>query len=115
MLRGSKESQYPPGSSSERHRAEIRKGNSSCQQIRSTMIDRNDRITTFDFIEMSCMVTRVNDAVERFAKGGYVEGEQYPSRWLELKKYLEASQERYHSANISGVKVTAGTLAGRIL
>lgn len=79
------------------------------------MIDRKDRITTFDFMEMNSIIHRVNDAVERFAKGGWVEGEDYPSRWLELKKYLTASKKRYHSAEISGVKVNAGTLAGRIM
>lgn len=79
------------------------------------MIDRNERIRTFDVMEMNSVLNRINGAAERFSKGGWVEGEDYPSRWLELKKYLMASRKRYHSAEISGVKVNAGTLAGRIL
>ena len=79
------------------------------------MIDSTKRISTMDFMEMYSMTTRINDAVERFSKGGWVEGEEYPSRWLELKKYLMDSDKRYHSAKISGVKIRAGTVSGRIL
>jgi hypothetical protein len=79
------------------------------------MIDRKDRISTFDFMEMNSMITKVNDAALRFSEGGYVDGKKYPSRWLELKKYLMSSKKRYHSAELSGVKVKAGTVAGRIM
>lgn len=79
------------------------------------MIDRKNRISTFDFMEMHSIITRVNDAVERFSEGGWINGEKHPSRWLELKKYLKDSVKRYHSAKIGGAKVNAGTFAGRIM
>lgn len=72
-------------------------------------------LTTFSFIDMAMMVSRVNDTVDRFTKGGWIEGDQWPSRWKELKAYLMASEDRYHEASIAGVKVLAGNIAGRIL
>lgn len=72
-------------------------------------------LTTFSFLDMAMIVSTVNDAVERFSKGGWIQGKDWPSRWKELKAYLMASKDRYHETEISGVKVMAGSTAGRIL
>lgn len=72
-------------------------------------------LTTFSLMDMAMIVSTVNEAVDRFAKGGWVAGDDYPSRWKELKAYLMASKERYHEAQIADVKVLAGSSAGRIL
>lgn len=80
------------------------------------MMDRYDtELTTSSLMDMAMIVSTVNDAVERFAKGGYISGEEWPSRWKELKAYLAASDDRYHKARMAGVEVNAGGVAGRIL
>lgn len=75
----------------------------------------DERITTRDFMDMSMIVMKVNDAVKRFADGGYIEGKEYPSRWREIEPFIAASPERYHSATIDVVEVNVGSVAGRIL
>lgn len=72
-------------------------------------------LTTSTFTDMFMIVSTINDAVDRFAEGGWIAGEDYPSRWKELKAYLMASNDRYHEATISGVKILAGSIAGRIM
>lgn len=72
-------------------------------------------LTTSSFIDMAMIVSKVNDAVERFSKGGWISGEEWPARWKELKSYLMASKDRYRQARLAGVKVMAGSVAGRIL
>lgn len=72
-------------------------------------------LLTSTFTDMFMIVSTVNDAVDRFAKGGWIAGEAWPCRWKELKAHLKASKDRYHEATIAGVKVLAGSLAGRIL
>lgn len=72
-------------------------------------------LTTSSFMDMAMIVSTINDAVDCFAKGGWIGGEEWPSRWKELKAYLMASNDRYHEARIAGVKVLAGSTAGRIL
>jgi hypothetical protein len=72
-------------------------------------------LTTLAFMDLSMIVSSVNDAAERFSKGGWIKGKEWPSRWKELKAYLKASEDRYHDARIAGVNVLAGSVAGRIL
>lgn len=72
-------------------------------------------LLTSTYTDMFMIVSTVEDAVDRFAKGGWISGEDWPSRWKKLKAYLMASEKRYHEANIAGVKVLAGSVAGRIL
>lgn len=72
-------------------------------------------LLTSTFTDMFMIVSTVNDAVERFEKGGWISGEEWPSRWKELKAYLIASDKRYHGAVIAGINVLAGTVAGRIM
>lgn len=72
-------------------------------------------LLTSSFVDMALITSAVNDAIDRFAKGGYVDGDEWPSRWKELKAYLAASKDRYHQAHISGVEVNVGSIAGRIL
>lgn len=72
-------------------------------------------LLTSSFTDMAMIVSTVNEAIDRFANGGWVVGSDWPSRWKELKAYLVASNKRYHEANINGIKVLAGSLAGRIL
>lgn len=72
-------------------------------------------LTTSSFSGMFMSVSEINNAVDRFAKGGWIRGQHRPSRWKELKAYLMASEKRYHEANIAGIKVLAGSMAGRIL
>ena len=72
-------------------------------------------LTTLSFIDMAMIVSTVKDAASRFSQGGWIRGEEWPSRWKELKAYLGASEDRYHQAQIAGVKVIAGSIAGRIL
>jgi hypothetical protein len=72
-------------------------------------------LTTLSFIDMAMTVSKVKDAASRFSEGGWIRREEWPSRWKELKAYLLASEDRYHQAQIAGVKVIAGSIAGRIL
>lgn len=79
-------------------------------------MNRDDtELLTSTFTDMVMIVSTVNDAVERFAKGGWISGEEWPPRWKELKAYLMASKKRYHQARIAGVEVLTGSVAGRIL
>lgn len=72
-------------------------------------------LTTSSFMDMFMITSTVNDAIQRFSKGGWIDGQEWPSRWKELKAYLLASEKRYHQARISDVEVNAGSVAGRIL
>lgn len=72
-------------------------------------------ITTADYMDMSMITQVINDAVQRFAKGGWVKGEKYPSRWKEIEPFISASPERYHSMTVDVVEVNVGSVAGRIL
>jgi hypothetical protein len=73
------------------------------------------RLCTEDFMDMSLITHRINDAVERFSKGGWVAGKEYPSRWRMLAALLDVSNARYQTARIGDIEVNAGTLAGRVM
>jgi hypothetical protein len=72
-------------------------------------------LDTSEFVDMFMTTSVVNDAIQKFSQGGWIWGDQYPSRWKELEPFLSESKKRYHSAVFKDVKVNAGTLAGRVL
>lgn len=74
-----------------------------------------DPITTSEFMEMSSIVARLNDAVARFGKGGYIRGVEWPSPWRQLEALVSKSEHRYHCALIGGNEVNVGSLIGRVL
>lgn len=68
------------------------------------------RLTTPELLDMIILTTRIQDAVDRFSKGG-----QFPARYPELARAISASKDRYHSAALDRVEVLAGTVAGRVM
>lgn len=72
-------------------------------------------ISTEEFIDMVMATSLINDAVQRFSKGGWVNRQEYPYRWKEIEPFITASPERYHSMTIDVVEVNVGSAAGRIL